>query len=247
MQNRLRAKLLQGETLHGALVTMPSPPIAQAMATAGLDWIAIDLEHGLIDVGALHGLIIATNGTPCTPIARVPLDQPSLARSFLDAGGMGLIVPAIRSAQDLRRAMDYAKYAPVGHRGVGPIYASMNCGVSIPEYIAAANEAVTIFALIEHIDAIENLEEILAVDGLDGAIIAPYDLSASMNLPGQIGHPAVQRAIERAESLIAASPVALGGAAISPQGASDEIKKGYSILTIGNDTVLVQNAIMQFL
>lgn len=239
MDNPFKAKLAAGQRAYGTMMTMPSPHFARAAVGAGLDWLLFDLEHSPIDPAQLHGLIAATAGTHCAPLVRVPLDRSGLIRQALDTGASGLVFPLITSTQDVEDAIALTRYPPAGTRGIGPMHAALHLGVSMPEYLAFANEYISRSVLIEDVSAIDALEDILAVPGLDCAIIAPFDLSASMARPGDLHHSDVRSAIAHAERVIAASPVALGGLASSAEDAANKRSKGYQLITLGYDTYIV--------
>ena len=241
--NPFKQRLAAEEPVLGMLVTMPSPHLVQTVAAAGLDWVMIDMEHGPIDLGALHGLVAATAGTACAPLVRVPMDNLELAKPVLDAGAFGIVFPMVCTAEDARRVVRLMRYPPAGERGVGAIYAPQRWGLSMPEYMARADEELATCVLIEHIEAVRNLEAILAVPGIDMAAIAPFDLSASLGRPGDLEHPEVRAAIEQAERGILAGPTALGGLALSAEDARAKLERGYRVLILGYDVYLVQQAL----
>ncbi len=222
---------------------MPSVHLVQTLAAAGLDWMFLDMEHGPIDFQATHAMIAATQGTACAPLVRVPEDNLAAARPVLDSGAFGIVFPMVRSAEDARRAQRYMHYPPRGERGVGPMYAPQRWGLSLQDYLAQANDHVATFVLIEHIDAVRNLDEILAVGGIDAALIAPFDLSASMGVPGQLQDPQVVAAVQEAEAKILASDAALGGLALSAEDANAKLERGYRVLILGYDVYLIQQAV----
>ncbi|HKI98119.1 MAG TPA: aldolase/citrate lyase family protein [bacterium] len=241
--NPFKQRLAAGEPALGILLSMPSPQLAQTLAACGLDWLFIDMEHGPIDFADAHALIAATQGTACAPLVRVPSDNLAAARPVLDAGAFGLIVPMVRTAQQARDAMAYLRYPPAGERGVGPLYAPQRWGLSMADYLRAANEQLAAVVLIEHIDAVRNLDAILAVPGIDVALIAPYDLSASMGRPGDLQHPDVAGAIAQAERTILAGTAALGGLAQSPEDAKAKLDAGYRTILMGIDVFLIQQTV----
>jgi 4-hydroxy-2-oxoheptanedioate aldolase len=246
MHTRLKAKLAAGETSFGTLLTMPSAQLASCMGETGLDWVGIDLEHGAIDIGAAHSMIMATASSACVPLVRVPHDNLSIIRPMLDCGAFGLILPMVRRASDVESAHDYMRYPPGGKRGVGPVHACHRWGLSFADYIALADGALVLFILIEDIAAVDDLEAILSAGGIDAAIIAPFDLSASMGLCGQLDHPDVQNATRRAEEVILGSGVALGGLARDSHDLRLKLNRGYRVLTLGYDVSLFQGAVRSF-
>jgi 4-hydroxy-2-oxoheptanedioate aldolase len=241
--NPLKQRLAEGRPAFGVLISMPSPQLAQTLAACGLDWLFIDMEHGPIDFADAHALIAATQGTACAPLVRVPSDNLAAARPVLDAGAFGIIVPMVCSAEQARAALAYLRYPPAGARGVGPVYAPQRWGLSLPDYLKAADEHLAAVVLIEHIDAVRNLDAILAVPGIDAALIAPYDLSASLGHAGDLQHREVAAAIAEAERTILASPAALGGLAQGVEDARAKLARGYRVILMGIDVFLIQEQV----
>jgi 4-hydroxy-2-oxoheptanedioate aldolase len=243
VRNPLKAKLAAGRTVFGTLLTIPSEQLACCVADAGLDWVGIDMEHGPIDAGAAHSMILATAGSTCAPLVRIPHDNLSTVRAVLDCGAFGAILPMARRPSDIALFQDYLRYPPLGKRGVGPIHACQRWGLSFADYLAVADEELTLFILVEDIASVDDLEAILNVGGIDAAIIAPFDLSASLGLGGQLDHPDVRAAIQRAEAAILNSGVALGGLARNADDLKLKLERGYRVMTLGYDVALLQGAI----
>jgi 4-hydroxy-2-oxoheptanedioate aldolase len=238
----LKAKLKEGRTVVGFLVTMPSVALVQTLAAAGPDWLLIDLEHGPIDLASAHAMIAATGGSDCAPLVRVPSTEPWLAKPALDAGAFGLVFPMISSRAQAEATVRALRYPPAGERGFGPFYAPARWGLSTEDYLARANDELLNVVLIEHIDALQELDQIVAVPGVDVAVIAPLDLSTSLGVPGQRDHPKVQRAVAEAEEKILAGGCLLGGLALTSEEANAKIERGYRLIVLGYDTALIQGA-----
>ena len=242
-----KARLRSGERLFGTLASMPSPQLAQLLAGAGFDWLLIDLEHGAISVETAQAMIAATAVSRCAPIVRVAWTVPWLAKPLLDGGALGVIFPMVRTPEEAQEAVGACRYAPEGERGWGPFYAPSRWGLTPFGYTAAANDAVVAIVLIEHVDAVRHIDEILAVPGIDVAIIAPYDLSTSMGKPGAFDDPEFMSTVERAERAILASPAVLGGVAPTPERAKALVDRGYRFVLLGYDTLLIERACHEFL
>jgi 4-hydroxy-2-oxoheptanedioate aldolase len=238
--NPLKARLQAGQPALGMLVSMPSVPVAQILSRTGLDWLFIDMEHGAIDLPSMQAMIAATQGTGCIPLVRVGAIDPVPVKPVLDAGAFGVIFPMVKTAEEARLAAQSVRYPPAGIRGVGPHTAPARWGLSAIDYIRQANDHVMAVLLIETQEALQNLEAILAVPGIDAAIIAPFDLSASFSLPGQITHPDVQAAIAKAEQTILKSGVSLGGLALTTERANALIAKGYRLILLTTDGSLLR-------
>ena len=181
--NPLKAKLAAGECATCFMVTMPSVAMVQVLASSGVDALIIDMEHGPIDLATAHAMIAATKGTPAVPIVRVPWSEPWLAKPVLDAGAFGINFPMISSAVLARETVRAVRYPPTGGRGWAPSYAPLRWGLSTEEYLRSADREVLNIVTIEEPAAIEALDEILAVPGIDVVVIASFDLSMAMGRP----------------------------------------------------------------
>src|SRR5215469_14819000 len=197
MKNQFKELLTSGKLGIGTLVQLPSPPVVEVLAQAGFDWLLIDTEHGPIDTEKLQAMIRATSGTSATPIVRVSCNLDWLAKRALDVGALGVMMPGVNSAEQALAAVRAVRYPPEGNRGFGPTFAALRWGMTPAEYVQQANDAVMAIVQIEHVDAVARIDQILAVPGIDMALIGPYDLSGSMNLLGQVAHLEVQAAIDR--------------------------------------------------
>ncbi|MFQ5829277.1 MAG: HpcH/HpaI aldolase/citrate lyase family protein [Candidatus Methylomirabilia bacterium] len=240
--NPLKSRLQAGKPVFGILITMPSVQLMQVLAHAGFDWLFIDMEHGPIDIASAHAMITATAGTPAVPIVRVPWNLPWLVKPVLDAGAWGIVFPMVRSRTEAETAVRAVRYPPEGERGWGPFYAPLRWGVPAPDYVKAANDQLLTVILIEHFEAVRRAHEIASTRGVDVALIAPFDLAATLGHPGQTDHPEVRAAIAKAEAGILRSKAALGGLALSPEQANDMVRRGYRFLALGYDALLLERA-----
>jgi len=166
------------------------------MSSAGFEWLVIELEHTSIDLSTAHILISTIQAHDMKALVRVSKNEEVIIKRVLDMGADGIIVPMIKSNADAIEAINYAKYPPVGKRGVG-LFRAQKYGIGFNEYKKWVNDELVIIAQIEHIDAVTNIEEIITTDGIDGIIIGPYDLSGSMGYPGEYDRKDVKEAIER--------------------------------------------------
>jgi 4-hydroxy-2-oxoheptanedioate aldolase len=240
--NPLKARLEAGKPAVGLLVSMPSVHVTQVLAATGFDWLFFDMEHGPIGIESAHAMIAATSGTSCAPIVRVAWNVPWLAKPALDAGAMGIIFPMIRSAAEAEQAVRAVRYPPAGERGFGPFYAPARFGLTMQTYADPADREILCILLIEHKDSIDDIDAILKVPGIDACLIAPFDLAMSYGYRDGPAHAEVQAAIERAERAILNSPVHLGGLAVTSELANAAIARGYRLILIGFDTMLLQRA-----
>ncbi len=243
----LRSRLRAGETLYGSMISMASPALAQTLADTGLDWLLIDLEHGAITVESAQAMIAATAVADCTPLARVAWTVPWLAKPLLDSGAMGIVFPMVRTPEEARTAIAACRYPPAGERGWGPFYAPSRWGMGPFDYTGAADDSVLAIVLIEHVEAVDNIDAILGVPGIDVAMIAPFDLSVSLGKPGAFDDPAFRAVFERAERAIRGSPAALGGVAPTPERAKELVARGYRFVMLGYDVLIIDRAMRGFL
>ncbi len=240
--NPLKARLDAGKPGLGVLVTTPGVAVTQTLCDAGFDWLFFDMEHAPIGIESVHAMITATNGTRTAPIVRVPENVPWIVKPILDAGAMGIIFPMIRSAEEAEAAVRAVRYPPNGDRGFGPFYAAMRFGVTMHTYPDPADRNILCILLIEHRDAVEDIERIVAVPGVDACFIAPFDLAMSYGHRDGADHPEVHAGVERVEHVVRDSPVHLGGLALDNDVANAMIERGYRLLLHGFDTLLLQRA-----
>jgi 4-hydroxy-2-oxoheptanedioate aldolase len=195
--NATKRRLLAGGLAVGTIVPGNDPALVEISALAGFDHVIIDGEHGSVSVRDVEDLVRAAEAVGITPLARVPSNTPVDILRFLDAGVMGVMVPQVRTADDARRAVAAARYHPEGQRGLaGSRAARYGLAGSLADYVAAANREVMVMALLEDRAAVENIDAILAVPGIDVFFIGPADLAQSYGYPGRADQPEVQAAID---------------------------------------------------
>ena len=239
MKNRLKELLQSGRSAIGTILQIPSASVAQILAQAGFDWLVIDTEHGPIDIETLHAMFVATRGTDATPVVRVARNLDWLAKRVLDVGALGVMMPGVNSEEEAHAAVAAVRYPGEGVRGFGPAFAASHWGVPVSEYVKNANREVMAIVQIEHIDAVERIDRILAVPGIDLPLIGPYDLSGSMGLLGQVEHPEVQRAIDRvlAAAKRAGLPAGIFGGMAEEADAYHE--RGFQAVLVGVDAAFL--------
>lgn len=193
MQN-LKHKLSNNEFQLGSWITLAHPAIAEMMCNAGFDWIAVDLEHSVITIREAEELIRIISLGGATPLVRLTSNDSNQIKRVMDAGSQGIIVPLIKTEQDAKDAINAVYFPPKGERGVG-LARAQGYGPAFKQHHEWMNDGPVIIVQIEHIDALDNLDAIFSLQDIDGYIIGPYDLSASMGMAGQFGHPDVLDAI----------------------------------------------------
>lgn len=192
---QFRDKLARRQLCLGTGVTFSEPAVSEALATV-VDFLWIDLEHNPIDLETLVGHLMAARTGSAAALVRVPGSEIAFLKRVLDAGAEGVIVPQVRSADEVRQVVSACRYPPLGTRGWGPRRGSQYGQLSQDDVVRAANQDLFVVAQIENLDAVTALDEIVSIPGLDSIAIGPYDLSASFGLLGQLQHSKVLEAIE---------------------------------------------------
>ena len=203
-ENTLKQKLESRQAVFGVMITFPSAPVVEMLGHLGYDWVLIDNEHGSITVENSEDLVRAAELTGIAPIVRPVANKPEIIAPFMDRGAWGVQVPHVNTAEEARAAVDAVKYHPLGHRGMfsGSRPAGFGLSGSTAEYVEDANRNTLVCLMLEEVEAIENLEEMVEVEGVDVFFIGSGDLSQSMGYPGQQTHPEVQSLMEKGVSVI---------------------------------------------
>ncbi len=192
--NKLKSKLKNNELSIGSWITLYNTAIPEIMADAGFDWLVVDMEHSSITFSQAAHLIQTIELSSTVPLVRVSENNPTIIKRVMDAGAHGVIVPMVNSREDAERAVKSVQYPPYGERGVG-LSRAQGYGFDFEGYKQRLKEDSIVIVQIEHIKAIDNLEGILSMPGVDGSIIGPYDLSGSLGKPGKFEDPEVKKAV----------------------------------------------------
>jgi len=213
----MKEKIARGGAALGCSVMIPSPQIVEMLGIAGFDWVLIDCEHGSIGPADVELMAMACDAVGITSIARPKTNSASDIQSVMDRGAMGVQVPHINTAEDARRAVAAVKFGPGAGRGLaaGTRPDAWGLGGRMPDFAQAANAQSLVCVQLEHKAAIDNVDAILAVDGIDVFFIGPSDLSQSMGYPGNPKAPPVAKAIEQTLARIVAAGHAPGMPATS--------------------------------
>jgi 2-keto-3-deoxy-L-rhamnonate aldolase RhmA len=245
-ENSFRQCLRSHETpLVGTLITLPCAEIADALSRLSFDWLWLDLEHGNLDFRDAQMLVQAI-GERCAAIVRVPSQDEVWLKKVLDIGIDGIIVPQVKTAEEAQRIVNLCLYPPQGVRGVG-IARAQGYGISFQEYVQQANDRTAIILQIEHIDAVKNIHEILAVEGVDAVLIGPYDLSGSLHKLGQVQDSEVINTIQSILHACKQHNVPAGIFCATPEQAAHWQKAGVNLLAIGTDITFLWRAAQQAL
>ncbi|HKL37913.1 MAG TPA: aldolase/citrate lyase family protein [Bacteroidales bacterium] len=245
MAQSFRKKLIEGETMIGTLLTIPSPAVAEIMVQSGFDWLFIDMEHSTISLQDAEGMIRAA-GNKAHCIIRCPSNDEAWIKRCLDTGADGIILPRINTLKEAQYAVYHAKYPPVGNRSVG-ISRAHGYGSMFNEYLERANEDIALIIQCEHRDALGELDQMVALEGIDAIFVGPYDLSASMNKTGQVEAPEVQKAIDQIQQVTRKAQKPLGIFATTPSGIKKWQHQDFSLLAMGVDSALLASAGKQIL
>src|SRR5262245_35510544 len=175
MTGHFRQRLKAGETLFGSMVTLPTAAIAEILADIGFDWLFLDGEHGQLGTGEILAILQAV-GNRVACIVRVPGSEEAPIKKVLDQGAEGIIVPQVNTVDQAASVVRHARYSPSGSRGVG-LARAHGYGLRFAEYMETANERVAVIVQAEHVRAVENIESIVKVEGIDAVLIGPYDLA----------------------------------------------------------------------
>lgn len=236
---KLRDKLKSGDVSIGSWMQIPNGSVAEIMGNADYDWVAVDLEHGSISIEQLPDLFRALELGDTLPLARLAQGNIKDCKQALDAGAAGVIVPMVESAETLVSIRDACRWAPAGIRGVG--YSRANLfGKNFDEYHKEA-QAPFLVAMIENIRAINQLEKIFQVEGLDAVLIGPYDLSASMGITAQFDNREFLFMMERIRKMAKEKEVPCGLHIVTPseEQLQKQIKEGYSFIAYAIDAVFL--------
>ena len=240
--NWVRETLRAGRPALGSFLGLGSPNLAELMAHAGFDWLVIETEHNGLDSAEIEHMLMAMSGTETVPIVRVPSSNPVFIQRALDMGAMGIVVPMVKTAEEAERIVGATRYPPDGVRSFGPLRASRYT-FDNDDYFQRANDNILVVLILETSEAVNNLENIAAVPGIDVLYLGPADMSLSLGLsPLQLPHPEVEEVLERALEVGRKSGVAVGAGSGSPDQLRLAQSKGLTFLGYGPDYALVANA-----
>ena len=243
MKNHVKEKLRSGKPALGINLTVMDPGSIWEVTNSGFDWALYDLEHGPWTIETVNDMIQQTRGSEAGQIIRVVWNDRNAIKRALDTGASGIIVPWVSNRGMAEEAVLFSKYPPQGQRGCGPGRAARAWGMSTPEYIDCANEELLLAIQIEREEAVENIEEILSVDGIDATWIGPADLSLSMGVKVENAHSdqrvirAMDRVVEACENAGVFPGIAAGGAVTYIK---DLIDRGFRFILVQGDVGLLK-------
>jgi 4-hydroxy-2-oxoheptanedioate aldolase len=248
-ENRLRTLWKNDQAAINGWLAIPNSFSAETMAHQGWDTLTIDLQHGVIDYAAMVTMLQAISTTPTVPIVRVPWLEPGIIMKSLDAGAYGLICPMVNTREDAQKFVAWTHYAPKGTRSFGPVRALLYGGADYPQH---ADDTIVRFAMIETAQALDNLDAIMSVEGLDAIYIGPSDLSLALGCRPVFDDvdPPVAQAIDHILERATAHGLKAGVHNGAPEVALARVAKGFRFVTVGSDARLMatgsQQAIARF-
>ena len=241
---KLKEKLkTPNKVLSAELCLIPSALVTQAISAAGADAVIIDQEHGAIDITCLHSMVAATAGTTCAPLVRVPAIDSSYVKRALDMGAEGIVFPLIKSQSEARTCVSMTRYPPDGVRGWGPFIAQSRWQLPLMNYLPSIDTKIVCIILIETNEALENIEEICRIDGIDCIFLAKFDLSTALGIPGNFDHPKFKESVRRIEESVLKSGIPLGGGPANTESDAQElIARGYRVIA-GFDLLRLKSSV----
>lgn len=245
-ENTLRSIWKAGGFAVNGWLAIPSSYSAEAMAHQGWDTLTIDLQHGMVDYQAMIPMLQAISTTATVPVVRVPWLEPGILMKTLDAGAYGVICPMVNTREDAQKLVACTRYAPRGMRSFGPVRALLYGGADYPQH---ANDTIVSFAMIETAQALDNLDAILSVEGLDAVYIGPSDLSLALGCPPAFDDvaPPVAQAIDHILARAKAHGVVAGIHNGTPEAALARAAKGFQFVTVSSDARLMVAGAQQVL
>lgn len=230
-QTVLKERMKLDGPIVGCFVPIPSAMTVEVCARVGFEYILIDAEHGPNDSESAYSMILAAERHDVPPIVRVPMNHPQVILRYLDLGAQGVMIPQITSAEQAEAAVQAVRYYPEGRRGIAGTRASgWNINQPLGEFAKAVNQQTLAMVQIEHIKAVEALDEIIKVPGIDVLYIGPNDLAQSMGHPGNTGHPDVQATINQVCEKVSSAGIAMGTVAGDAATANKEIGRGIKLI-----------------
>ncbi|GEM79682.1 4-hydroxy-2-oxoheptanedioate aldolase [Vibrio superstes] len=239
-ENHFKQALKQSDPLWGLWLGLPDTSCAEICGSAGFDWVLIDGEHASFDLSDIKYHLQALEPHSASSIVRAEDSNPTLIKRLLDIGAQTLLVPMVNTAEQAQEVVKSAMYPPLGTRGIGSALARASQWNRIPQYLHRANDQTCILVQVETKQAIDNIEEIAAIEGIDGIFIGPSDLSGSMGHIGNPDHPEVVAAIDHAIRVINQSGKASGILSLNPKQAQEYASRGVKFIGAGVDTLLLR-------
>lgn len=240
MINNLKKKLNNGEAVIGTFISINSPEVAQILASVGYDFLMIDYEHGGMGIETVGSQIMAMKASDCTPLLRIPSNSIENVKKGLDSGAYGLMVPMVNNKEEAEKAISYFNYPPRGVRGFGPSRANVFYNKAKEYYKFTEDGQLLTILQIESKSGVENIDEILQIEGIDVIFIGPNDLAFSLGVNGDTTHPLVLEAIDKVLASCKKYGV-IPGIMTNDALMQGHLDKGFKFLIKGTDATLLYN------
>jgi 4-hydroxy-2-oxoheptanedioate aldolase len=238
-ENLTKRALREGKPAFGCFVRFPDPTLVEVVCYHGWDFLIFDGEHGTLEPRECENLVRSAELHDVTPIVRVPVNQPHVILRLMDTGAQGCQVPWVQDAADAGRAVSSVKYGPRGTRGLAGVRAAeYGERGALADYVRSANEETLVIVHVESGHAVDHVDEIAATDGVDVVFLGPTDLSHSLGVPGETGHPLVVEHLERAAAATLAAGKVLGVTVPTAEGAVAWLERGARYVTTGIEPLL---------
>lgn len=241
-QNKFKAALKEEKKLFGIFMGIPNTTVAELCAGAGFDWVLVDGEHGTFDLQSIMTHLQVIAAYPVSPIVRVVEGQTAIIKQVLDIGAQTILVPMVDTVEHAEEVVRACNYPTAGVRGVGTALVRAAQWNRITDYLQKADEEICVIVQAETVTAMENIEAIAAVEGVDAVFIGPADLSASMGFIGQPNHPEVVEAVYDGIKRIKAAGKEAGVLAVNKELVQKYSEAGAKFIGVGVDTALFSNA-----
>ena len=246
-ENKLKLLLQRGKLAVGAVVQLPCSPIVEILGYAGFDFVMIDTEHGLFDLETAANLVRAADGVGLTPLVRVVKNEPTLILKALDMGAKGVIIPHVNSKQDAQKAVKASKYGKEGRGSCPLVRANQYSLGKWSEYERWANENTMVIALIETLEAVDNIEEIVSVKGIDAVFLGAFDMSVGGGFKGQVSEPTIQKALDKILEACKKRNIPVMHTTTNGPDIDSWIQKGVRLIVQGAESGVFARACVDFL
>lgn len=241
-ENTVKANLTAGKVQFGYLQSLQDPCVTEIMGSVGFDFVMLDAEHSPLSPLHMEHLARTAELTGIVPLVRVPgVARTDICR-LLDAGAAGIIIPDVRRVEEVAQAVACARYAPQGNRGLSLPRQSGFGAMAVEEFLPFANAQLLVTVQIETVEALEAIDDILAVPGVDVALLGPLDMSAALGVTGQLNHPQMTDARQRIVAACRKAGVAAGTFALTPEQVGGLVEEGFRFLLPGVDLMFLRHS-----
>jgi 2-dehydro-3-deoxyglucarate aldolase/4-hydroxy-2-oxoheptanedioate aldolase len=245
-KNTFKQALREGRIVYGTWLMSGAPSTAEALGCAGFDFLVVDMEHVPVDTPEMIEILRTLAGTPAQAVVRLPWNDMVMIKRALDGGAQNVMMPFVQNADEARRAVAYTRYPPEGIRGVAAMHRASRYA-TIPNYLKAAGDEISVTVQIETLAALEQLPHIAAVPGVDSIFIGPGDLSASMGFLGDIGRAEVQEQLKHGAQLCRQLGKPCGIVGPNPEMVGKFLEYGYTWVAVASDMGLMVGRAQEWL